>query len=188
MRTELSDLTTDTVEQRLIELESNVSRIRSEQIVLLREADQRQTPLSDGCGSLQEWTAGRLDVAPETAKQLVTASRVLETQPELETDLSGGTASFDRILATGRLAAAGAPVDQIARSAGFDIPAARRLTAMHRRMTPQDHQQTFAERFLSMQPTLDRSSYRLWGQLPGTDGALVEQTLLTRADQFPLFA
>jgi hypothetical protein len=52
-------------------------------------------------------------------------------------------------------------------------------------MTRTDQQQVFSDRFLSMQPTLDRTAYRLWGQLPGVDGELVEQALLARADTFP---
>ena len=185
MRKELSDLTTDTIEQQLIQLESYVAQARSRQIVLLREADQRQTPLSDGCRSLVEWTAGRLDVAPETARQLVRLARVLDDQPELEEDLAEGVRSFDRTYVTARLSAAGAPADQLEQTAGLDIASIRRLTGLYRRLSSKDHHQTFAERFVSMQPTLDRSSYRLWGQLPGADGTLVEQALLNRADSFP---
>ncbi len=43
----------------------------------------------------------------------------------------------------------------------------------------------YRERFLSIQPTLDQTSYKLWGQLPSIDGRLLEQALTTRADQFP---
>jgi hypothetical protein len=102
MRQEVLDqLTTDALEQRLIELESYVSRMRAEQLVLLREADHRQAPLADGCRSLQEWTAGRLDLAPETAKTLVAAARVLENLSDLEESLGSGLASFDRITVVG---------------------------------------------------------------------------------------
>jgi hypothetical protein len=180
-----TDLTTDGLEQQLIELESLKARICARQISLLREADSRQTPLGDGCRSLQEWTAGRLDVAPETAKALVAACRMLETVPTLEETLETGGGSFDRIVATARLVAAGATPERIDQSAGLDISGIRKLTAMHRRMTPATEQQTFSDRFVAMQPTLDRTSYRLWGQLPGVDGQLVEQALLTRADTFP---
>ena len=181
----LDQLTTDALEQQLIGLESIVAQARARQLTLLREADQRQAPLADGCRSLQEWTAGRLDVAPETAKTLVAAARVLEDLADLEESLGSGRASFDRITATAHLTAAGASSDQVESSAGLDIPGVRRLTALQRRMTPTDQQQVFADRFLSVQPTLDRTAYRLWGQLPGADGELVEQALLTRADSFP---
>lgn len=181
----LEQATADVLEQRLIELEALKGRICAEQIVILLEADRRQMPLGDGCRSLQEWATARLDVSQDTAKKLVAASRLLADQPDLENSLLDGQASFDRLVATGRLVAAGASESAISASAGFDISGLHRLAAQHRRMTPKDEQQAFSERFLSMQPTLDRSGFRLWGQLPGADGELVEQALLTRGDQFP---
>jgi len=181
----LDQLTTDALEQQLIGLESVVAQARARQLTLLREADQRQTPLADGCRSLQEWTAGRLDIAPETAKTLVSAARTLADQPNLAERLETGEGSFDRIVATATLAATGATSERVELSAGFDIPGVRRLTAAHRRMTPQDTQQLFSNRYLAMQPTLDRTAFRLSGQLPGADGELVRQALTTRADQFP---
>lgn len=184
-QTTSDDLTTDALEQRLIELESFVSRIRSEQISLLREADRRQMPMADGCRSLQEWVAGRLDVGPETARVLVSAGRILDDQAGLESALRGGEASFDRVVATASLVAAGADQGRVELAAGLDIPGIRRLASMHRRMAKSDEQSVFAERFLSMQPTLDHSSFRLWGQLPGADGQLVQQALLDRGDLFP---
>ncbi len=183
--TSTADLTTDGLEQQLIELESIKARLTARQISLLREADRRQAPLGDGCRSLGEWTAGRLDVAPETAKALVAACRVLETVPDQEQRLGSGLGSFDRIMATAHLTVAGASPDRVEQAAGLDIPGIRRLTAMHRRMAPIHEQQMFSDRYVSMQPTLDRTAYRLWGQLPGLDGQLVEQALLTRADTFP---
>jgi len=185
MNTKACDLTVDQLEQQLIKLETLKAQICARQIGLLREADQRQTPLADGCRSLIEWTAGRLDISPETAKALVTAVRVLTDQPNLEETLNQGVVSFDRILATGQLAAAGATDDRIQQAGGLDIPAIRRVTARYRRMTRPDEQQIFSDRFLTMQPTLDRTAFRLWGQLPGVDGELVEQALLARGDSFP---
>jgi hypothetical protein len=181
----LDRLTTDALEQQLIEIESLKSRLTAQQLILLREADTRQAPLADGCRSLGEWTDGRLDIAPETARTLVAAARTLADQPHLQDRLETGTGSFDRVLATATLAAAGATAEQIEQSEGFDIPGVRRLTSLHRRMSHKDQQQVFSDRFLMMQPTLDRTAFRLWGQLPGTDGELVEQALLARADSFP---
>lgn len=181
----LDRFTTDALEQQLIEIESLKSRLTARQLVLLREADTRQAPLADGCRSLQEWAAGRLDIAPETAKTLVSAVRMLVDRPHLETRLETGMGSFDRIVATAELTTAGASAEWVEKSEGFDIPGVRRLTALHRRMTRSQQQQVFADRFLSMQPTLDRTAYRLWGTLPGTAGELVENALMARADSFP---
>jgi hypothetical protein len=46
-----------------------------------------------------------------------------------------------------------------------------------------DERQAFRDRYLTMQPTLDESSWRLWGQLPGPDGRVVEKALTERADE-----
>ncbi len=185
MKAQVPDLTTDTLERRLVELELWVSRIRAEQLVLLREVDLRQVPLADGCRSLAEWTAGRLDVAPETAKQLVAASTTLQDQPDVRSDLDQGLVSFDRAHQTARLAAAGASNERLAHARGLDIAGLRRLTASLRRMTRVGERELFESRFLALQPNLDSSEYRLWGRLPGTDGETVCQALATRADSFP---
>jgi hypothetical protein len=45
-----TDLTTDTLEQQMIELESLKSRLTARQLVLLREADRRQVLLQTVAG------------------------------------------------------------------------------------------------------------------------------------------
>ncbi|MGZ8786049.1 MAG: hypothetical protein ACXW1Y_10870, partial [Acidimicrobiia bacterium] len=66
-----------------------------------------------------------------------------------------------------------------------DLTGVRWMTARHQRFSGPDEQAVFRDRFLSLQPSLDQTSYKLWGQLPGSDGRLIEQALTTRADQFP---
>ncbi len=66
-------LTTDRIEQTLLEGEAIIAGVRAAQMRLVREIDRRQTPMADGCRSLAEWVTGRLDVAPDTT--LVTAAR-----------------------------------------------------------------------------------------------------------------
>ena len=61
----------DQIERQLLRSESVIARERASQMGLLREVDRRQGALAAGCRSLREWVAGRLDVAPETARDLV---------------------------------------------------------------------------------------------------------------------
>src|SRR5665811_1525 len=97
-------LTMDTIEQTLAEGEATIARVRRSQMVLIREADRRQTLLADGCRSLVEWVTGRLDVAPDTAKTLVATARRLETLPTVEAAVADGSISFDRTAAVARIA------------------------------------------------------------------------------------
>jgi hypothetical protein len=182
---ELTSITTDRLEQTLTDLEAQIGVRRHLQMRLLAEVDQRQVPIGDGARNLTEWAAARLDVAPETAQRLTQTTRRLADQPDLAAELQDGRVSFDRVVEESRLVSTGADPDLVARSRGWDISGLRRMVARHQRISRPDEQQTYRERFLSIQPTLDRSSYKLWGLFPGTDGHLVEQALTHRAEQFP---
>jgi len=113
---ELTSITTDRLEQVLIESESIVARIRATQIHVITELDQRQVPLMDGSRTLSEWAAARMDLAPETAQKLTqTAARLLD-QPDLAEELIQGRVSFDRVMEESRLISSGADLELMARA------------------------------------------------------------------------
>lgn len=177
----LDTVTTDVIETRLSELETVVARVRAEQIALLREVDVRQVPMVDGCRNLSEWMVSRIDVSPETAAAL---SRLVGTPSEaIDTALASGEITLDRAVELTRLDSA----DPIAEAEGYAIPRLRSHIAMRRRMTRRDEREKHSERFLMMQPSLDQSSLRLWGELAGLDAARFEQAIVGAADQIPAF-
>lgn len=150
-------------------------------MTLLAEVDRRQTPLADGCRTLGEWICSRLDVAPETGRVL---SRMVHTDtPALTNELADGGLSFDRAVELSRLP--NPTAGEIEGSKRFDIAGLRRLIARDQAMTPIEEADVFAGRHLVMQPTLDHTSWRLWGSLPGHEGALVDKVLTETADSFP---
>jgi hypothetical protein len=71
---ENSDRSIDAMESRLLELETMVSRIRSEQLTILAELDVAQVAALDGSRSLVEWTAAWMDVTSEAAGALAYGS------------------------------------------------------------------------------------------------------------------
>jgi hypothetical protein len=182
---QLDSVTTDQLETTLVDLESRIAACRQLQMRLLGEIDQRQVPTADGSRNLTEWVASRLDLAPETAQRLTQTARRLTDQPGLADELAEGGVSFDRVVEESHLITVGARPELVAISRGWDLTGIRRQTARHQRISRQHEQHLFSERFLSMQPTLDQTSYKLWGQIPGTDGEIIHQALTTRADQFP---
>jgi len=179
------DLTAATIEQRLLEDEAAIARHRASQMSLLRELDRRQVAMRDGHRSLQEWAAGRMDVAPETAKVLVSTARRLQGLPDVDTAVATGEIGFDRATAVSRLAGRDNSLDLLDEAAGWDIDGIRQLAAKRRRMTRLDEIQAFEERYVSIQPNLDESAWRLSGQLPGFAGRTVVEALETRGDTFP---
>ncbi len=180
------ETTIDQLEQLLVSDESLIARLRSRQIATLHALDLAQVPMMDGARSLPEWVASRMDLTAETAKRLVETARRLIDQPDLARELGEGTVSFERVIEESRLVSSGAEPDFVARSRGWDLAGLRRMTARHVQMSRRDEQRLFGERFLSVQPTLDQTSYKVWGQFPGSDGRIIEQALIHRADQFPV--
>jgi hypothetical protein len=179
MTTRLEHISTDRLENELADLEATIGRLRAQQVERLREIDGRQVPLGDGCRSLNEWVVARLDVSPETASDLV---RIIRAGNDLLTEAIGsGRVTFDRAAALARLETATDP----ARFTHLDLPGLKRYVARHRRMTPVDERSAAEGRYFTIQPNLDESGWKLWGSLPGYDGRIVEQALMTRADSFP---
>ena len=177
-------LTMDTIEQRLREGEAAIARVRAAQMVLLREADRRQAPLSDGYRTMAEWATERLDVAPETAKALVSTARRLEALPTVEATAMAGTVSFDRIAATARAAEPENDATILDELSIYDVAGIRRLVASRHRISRDDERRAFDRRYLVTQPNLDESSWRLYGRLPGAAGRVVVEALDRRADEF----
>ena len=70
-------LTPDQLEQALLHEEASIARSRSRQMEMLLLADEMQLPTADGCKSMQEWAARRIDISPETAYFLTTNARRL---------------------------------------------------------------------------------------------------------------
>ena len=95
--------TTDRLEQELIADEAGRSRLAGKDLAILEELDSRQVATGDGCRSLSEWTASRLDVSSETAKSLVRTMRRTSHRPELREGLASGEISFDRAEALSRI-------------------------------------------------------------------------------------
>ena len=59
------------------------------------------------------------------------------------------------------------------------------LIESRRRIDSLTEQATFEGRYLVIQPSLDESMFRLWGQLYGVDGQLVDKALRQKADELP---
>ena len=177
--------TIGTIEQQLVADEAAIARIRSRQMVLLREVDRRQVPVASGCASLGEWVRGRLDVAPETARDLVTTATRLTELPHVEDAVVAGQVGFDRAVAVARFAGRDDTSNILEEVAGFDIVGIRRRAAKRRRMTRIDDEVAFNDRYLVVEPNLDESAWRLNGRLPGFAGRIVTDALDTKADSFP---
>jgi hypothetical protein len=169
-------MSTDQIEQRTVARRVEMNRLHAEELLDLEELDYRQVATGDGCRSLSEWVAGRLDVSTETAKSLVRTMRRTVDRTDLREALESGV-SFDRVEALSKIS------DKIGLLEHLDVAGVQREAAIRNRMTEEDEQRSSDDQFLVLQPSLDESWWKLWGGLDGVSGALVDKALNETADQ-----
>lgn len=174
-------LTPDQVEQHLLRDEAIIAAARGRQMAVLALANEMQLPTADGCKSMSEWVAGRIDVSRETAYRLTSTASRLADVPVLARSLVMGEITFDRAEALSRI-----PVDDQADwHEGVDVQGLHRIAARHRRMRRADDHRSHGSSHLTMQPNLDESRWHLWGELDGYSGSVVDKVLTEAADQIP---
>ncbi len=172
----------DEWEQHLSECMVLISRVTARMLPAIRALDSAQVAAVDGARGMDEWMAGRLDVELHTARTLLSLARSYDER--IDGRLDHG-ASIDRTAATLKLIQSGADQDTIDASTGYDLPGLRQLTAQHRRIDTAAETDGFAHRYLHIQPSLDDTIWKLWGQLTGVDGRVVEKAIHTAVDNLP---
>ena len=174
----------DGLEARLSELEMTISQARAEQVAILARLDVLQVDLSEGDRGMEDWTASRLDVSPQTAHRLMNIAH--SDDPWILEHLHAGRLGLDRASHLVKLAATGCPTDLLTEAADdYSLGRLWGLVDSRRRVDHLTEQATFEGRYLVIQPSLDESMFKLWGQVYGVDGQMVDKALRQKADEFP---
>jgi len=179
-----SHWTLDEMHSDFTELEAQISALRNRQAVIVNEFDKANVAAGAGHRSVSEYLSARFDLSRASAVELGFVGRQMRRYPQIQRRCGHGSLSYERTAAMMRLAEAGADGDTLAYSESLDLTGVARLTSQLRRVRRVDEQQAFNERYVTIQPTLDESSWRLSGQLPAADGNVVEQALHQRSDEF----
>ena len=173
----------DTLEQDFSELTAVISRLDGLRVGLVRSLDGAQVATADGARSLAEWLSGRFDLDAATARDLISLAR--SDDPEIDAALGEGRVTTDRAVAVNLLRAAGAAQSVIDGSWGHDLAGVRNLASRHRRIDRHHERDEFTGRYLHIQPSLDDTRWKLWGQLTGIDGRILDKAIHTAIDTLP---
>ena len=172
------------LESELVQLEQVISRARARQAEILSQLDRMQVDLSDGDRGMEDWTAARLDVSRQTAHRLMTIAH--SDDRWLLEQFKAGRFGLDRASHLVKLAATGCPTDLFLEAADdYSLGRLWGLVEERREVSATHEQFSFESRYLVIQPSLDESMFKLWGQLYGLDGEMVDKALRQKADEFP---
>ena len=175
----------DNLETELSRVEAEIGRLRARQVEILTELDTHQVYLTEGDRGMEDWVAARLDVSSQTAHRLMNVAHCDDRW--IREQLHTGRYGLDRASHLVKLAATGCPTDLLLEAADdYSLGRLWGLVEQRREVTATHEQASFESRYLVIQPSLDESMFRLWGQLYGIDGQMVDKALRQKADQFPV--
>jgi len=120
------ELTSDDLDQIIIQGELEIARIRARQMVAIQTQRSAETHLRDGYRSIVDWAAARADVSHQTARKLCWTSSRLQHAPDLAEALLRGEITFDRAEQLSKL-----PEGKRQDHEYVDIAQLRRRAALH---------------------------------------------------------
>jgi hypothetical protein len=174
----------DELERRVLGNEAEISRLRAEQADDLRILDQLQVDLGDGDRCMDDWVQAHLDVSHQTAARLMQVAR--SSNRSTVEKMTSGSWGLDRASLLIRLSQAGATAEQVEDAAeNYSLGRIYGLILELKEISSLQEQASFEDRYLVIQPNLDSSMYKLWGQIHGVDGQIVDEAIRQRATSFP---
>ncbi len=141
--------------------------------------------LADGARDLPQWVSARFGLRHSTAAQLVRVARRLEDLPVLRSRFAAGELSLDQTDAISKLATAETEEAVISECLGLSNAALDRAARRANPPSTTDERETWRERWLSIQYTLDGIRGHMNADLPGAEMSLVESEIRARADRMP---
>ena len=131
-----------------------------------------------------DWASARLDLSRQTAYRLTQLAHAQDGEGDLA--MAEGRWGLDRSAALVKLRQVGISPELWTEAAGqYSLGRLYGLLERLRQLSAMDEQDLFESRFLVIQPNLDESVFKLWGQLPGIDGRIVEKALMQREGDLP---
>ena len=168
-------------EAGLVRAQAGISRAQGEQLYWIQALLRFGGAARAGYASRVDLVAGMLDLHRETARDLVYLAE--RTNGRTIADIRDGRRSYARVLEETRLREAGATREEIEGSRRFGLGRVRRMLNKLRRVTRGDEKKIFDGQYVSFQPSLDGTHYRLAGRLGGYEGEICRQALEQRSDR-----
>ncbi|HEY7583457.1 MAG TPA: hypothetical protein VIB78_07565, partial [Acidimicrobiia bacterium] len=175
----------DIWEEKLSANQAEINRLYAEQAELVGRLDPHQIAWAAGDRNVTDWLSATLDISHQTARRL----RTLAYAPEgvIKTELVKGAISLDRAALLVELSKTGlSDSEALSLSPDYSLGRLYGMLERRRRVSAEDSQTLFSDRYLVIQPSLDQSAHRFWGLAVGTDGEIIAHALHQRETDLPV--
>ncbi|HJU80164.1 MAG TPA: hypothetical protein VJ796_00290, partial [Acidimicrobiia bacterium] len=144
-------------EEKLLSNQAEINRLRAEQAELVGRLDPHQIAWSAGDRNLTDWLSATLDISHQTARRLRTLAYAPDSQ--IKSELSKGAISLDRAAVLVELSQTGlSEAEVLSFSPDYSLGRLYGLLERRRRVSREDAQTLFSDRYLMIQPSLDQSA------------------------------
>ncbi|MGH8913726.1 MAG: HNH endonuclease, partial [Acidimicrobiia bacterium] len=133
--------------------------------------------------TMADWAIATLDISPQTARRMMRIAG--HHQADIEARMTAGEFGIDRANFLCQIRDLDGPQDVIANTGDYSLGYLYGLIERLRRVDTLTEQMSFDERYMALQPALDQSSGRFWGQAYGTDWQAIQGAVLHRESQLP---
>jgi hypothetical protein len=175
----------DIWEEKLSANQAEINRLYAEQAELVGRLDPHQIAWAAGDRNVTDWLSATLDISHQTARRL----RTLAYAPEgvIKTELGKGAISLDRAALLTELTQTGLSDSEVlSLSPHYSLGRLYGMLERRRRVSAEDSQTLFSDRYLVIQPSLDQTAHRFWGLAVGTDGEIIAHALHQRETELPV--
>jgi Domain of unknown function (DUF222) len=173
------------VDQVLGQLFSGVAVFYAEICEWLIDVDLSQQFLADRARDLAHWVSARFGLRHSTAAQLVRVARRLQDLSLLREKFAAGELSLDQVDAISRLATADTEEQVMSECLGLSNAGLDRAARRAHPPSTEGVLETWRDRWLSIQYTLDGIRGHLDADLPGMEMSQVESAIREHADRIP---
>jgi hypothetical protein len=175
----------DAWEGELLECERQISRLRSRQAELVGRLDPHQIAWAAGDRNVTDWLSSTLDISWQTASRLRTLAYSPHSQ--IKEELGKAGISLDRAAVLVELSKTGLSEGEVlSLSPDYSLGKLWGLLEKRRRVSREDSQTQYSDRYLVIQPSLDQSAHKIWGLAVGPDGEMIAHALNRRETELPV--
>ena len=172
-------------EDALLAKEREINRLRAEQAELVGKLDPHQIAWSYGDRNVTDWLSSTLDISWQTASRLRTLA--YSADGEIKAALSRAGIGLDRAAVLTQLAKTGlTETEVLSLSPDYSLGKLWGLVEKRRRVSREDSQTQYSDRYLVIQPSLDQSAHKIWGLAVGPDGEMIAHALHQRETELPV--
>ncbi|MGH2760143.1 MAG: DUF222 domain-containing protein [Actinomycetota bacterium] len=181
----LLDVSSLTVEDRLVDVHERINRSYADLFDLIVELERREAYLVDGARNMADWLGYRFGYTEQTARELCRVAQALQSLPAIADAFREGLLTLDKVRWLTEFCTIAEDEAWANDAVGMSAGQVRSIALHRRRLARELSDKRFKRRYLRIVPDTEEGVVRLWGRLSDSEGMLVKRAIDRAAESQP---